>query len=425
MDTKVKNLPKSSVEITVELSIEEMRPYLEHAAAHLQEHKTIPGFRPGKAPMDVTIKHFGEVAVWEEAAEEAVRKSFLKVVQEQNLATIGSPKIDLTKLAPGNPFIFKATVPVAPETILGDYTKIAITKKPIEIKDETIEKSVHDLCKMQSKEVVSTKPLGEHDKVAVDMSISLDSVPIDGGQAKNHSIYMDEEYYIPGLKEKIIGIAKGETREFKLPFPKTHYNKTLAGKEADFKVTVVDIFELQRPTADDSFAQSLGQKDLATLKTLIKKNLEDEAKHKEDERQEIELLESAVAQTKFSDLPEILINEEIAKMVHELQEGISRQGVTFEDYLKKLGKTIDDLKLDFTSQAIKRVKTALLLNKLAETNKLEVPEKELDAEVDRVAALYKNDEKSLESIHSLEARGWLEHTLLNRKVIEWLRTQIK
>lgn len=421
MTHTVKKLPKSVVELVVELSPADLQPHLERAAVQLSSQTTIPGFRPGKAPYEEVVRRFGAGRVWEEAATLAVPKVFGQVVAEEKLETIGSPQIDVVKLAPDNPFIFKATVALLPEVELGDYAKIKIERKPTDVKDEHIDKILADLRKMQTKEVVVERPATQGDKVVVDMSMSLDTVPIDGGTTKGHAIYTDEEHYIPGLKNQLHGLKKGETKEFQLKFPKEHYQKMIAGKDVDFKIEIKEVFELQSPALDDAFAQTVGQKTMADLRGLVRTNLEQETQSREEQRQEIALLEAAVERTKFSDIPDILVNEETIKMLGELEEGIARQGLTIEDYLKKINKTRDQLRLDFVTDALKRVKTALMVRALAKAQNITVSDAETDIEVARMLELYKDAKEQHEQIQSPGGREYLRRMLTNRKVIEWLK----
>lgn len=427
MTHSLRKLPKSMVEIIIEISPENMQPYLMRAATQLSEQSTIPGFRPGKAPYEQVVQRLGAGRVWEEAAQLAVPKTYSAIVAEEKLETIGSPAIDVIKLAPDNPFIFKATAALLPEVTLGDYAALKIERKSGEIKEEHIDKVLADLRRMQTKEVVVDRPAKTAgDKVVVDMAMSLDTVPLDGGVAKNHAVYMDEKYYIPGLKEQLAGLKKGDSKTFALPFPKEHYQKMIAGKDVDFKIEVKEVFELQSPVLDDVFAANLGHQTLSDLRKLVRGNLEQEAQGKEAERQEIELLEKAVACTKFGEVPDLLINEETHKMLRELEDGLAQQKMSLgmEEYLKKIGKTRDQLRLDFAPEAIKRVKTALLVRTLAKTEQITISESELDAEVTRVLELYKDAREQHEQIKSPEAREYLAGMLRNRKVIQWLKEQV-
>lgn len=425
MTHTTKKLPKSTAEITIELAPEEMRPYLERAATQLSQATTVPGFRPGKAPFDEVVRRVGAGRVWEEAATLAVPKAVSQVVEDERLETIGSPAIDVIKLAPDNPFIFKATAALLPEVTVGDYSSIKLEHKSTGVSEEHIDRVLADLRKMQTKEVVADRAAAAHDKVVLDMTMSLDTVPLEGGTTKDHAIYMAEEYYMPGLKEKLVGLKKGDTKEFQLKFPKEHYQKMIAGRDVDFKIEVKDVFELQKPPIDDAFATTLGQKTVGDMRTLIRGNLEEEAQSKEAQRQEIELLEMAIERTRFSYIPDILVNEETIKMIGELEDGIARQGLAFEDYLKKIGKTRDQLRLDFAADAIARVKTALMVRAIAKTQNITVSDAEVDAEAARLLELYKDATDEHEQIKSVGAREYLRGILRNRKVIEWLKEQAR
>ncbi|MDO8505323.1 MAG: trigger factor [bacterium] len=421
----IKKLPKSTLEITVELTPEEMQSYLQKAATHLSQETTIPGFRPGKAPYDQIVARFGKGRVWEEAAQLAVPRAFGEIVQSQKLETIGSPSIDVIKLAPDNPFIFKATVALLPEITLGDYNTIKLEKKPTDIAPEHIDKVLTDLQKMQTKETAVDRPATAADKVVIDMAMSLDTVPLDGGTTKDHAIYLHEDYYIPGMKDQLHGVKKGDTKEFQLKFPKEHYQKMIAGKDVDFKITVKEVFGLDRPGIDDVFAKSLGQPDVEAMRQLIQKNLEGEAMQKESERIELALLEEVISKTKFSDIPDILVNEETHKMIGELEDSITRQGMVFADYLKKISKTRDELRLNFAADALKRVKTALAIRKISQVQSVTISEEEIDQETNRILELYKDQPETHEQIRSPGAREYVRGMLQNRKVIEWLKEQTK
>lgn len=424
MQTQQKQLPAGLIELTIEVPLEEFKPYLEKAARHLSEQSPVPGFRPGKTPYETVVKHFGEMKIWEEAAVSAAKQTFVKAVRENNLETIGSPKIEILKLAPGNPFVFKAEAAYLPDARLGDFRKIKISERKTEIKEDQINLTLEDLRKMQTKEVVSSEPLGQGGMAKIDMNISVDNVPIEGGQVKGHVIYMDEECYIPGLKEKMLGIKKDEIKKFKLTFPQAHYQKHLAGKEADFQVAAREIYQLEKPPLDDAFAQTLGQESLVKLKNLIKENLEEEQRQKNAQALELELLEKAVGISRFGDIPEILINEEVIKMLHEFKSGLVKQGMDFEAYLKKINKSADQLKIDLSPEAVKRVKAALLLRQIAKEQNIKIEEQDIENETQNVIKLYQDDPETQKNIRSPQAREWLYDFLRNRKALEWLKNTV-
>jgi len=421
MNYTVKKLPKSEVEIKFEVSGLEYQPFLEKAAAHISEHAKIEGFRPGKAPYEIVKKAVGEDKIYEEALEMLLPKYFTEAVEKEKLQTIGRPNVGVEKLAPGNPMEFKITVAILPEVTLPDLEKLSFNRKDIKIEKETTKKALADLQRMRRTETVVARPATAEDKLVIDLEMSKDKVMVEGGTTKDYAVYLNEQHYIPGFSEKLIGAGKGETREFNLPFPKDHYQKHLAGANIDFKATVKDVYELKAPEINDEFAKNLGQKDLASLQALVEQNLLAEAKSREEERVENEMLAALEKEAKFGEIPDLLVNEEIHKMEHELENNITRQGMELNQYLESIKKTMDDLKLDFAPQAIKRVKVALLIRAYGAEQKIEVSPKEIAEELEKQMEMYKNDPKTQEAIRDPEYGYYLETILRNRKTLAWLK----
>lgn len=423
MKIEVKNLPKSEVELIIELSEEELKPYMERAAIRISQKTKIEGFRPGKASYDIIRARVGEHAILEEGTEEIVRKSYVTAIKEKGLQTIGQPKIEIVKMAVHNPFIFKATAAILPETTLGEYKNLNIKKEETKIEDAKVDEVLGNLTKMQSKEVLVNREANENDKVMIDMEMTKDTVPIEGGQAKDMAVYLKEAHYIPGFNEKLVGLKKDDEREFDLEFPKEHFQKHLAGATVHFKIKVKDVYEIQTPTADEEFAKTLGQKSLADLKTLLRKNLEHEQSHKDEEKWEIEMLQKIVDNSKFSDVPEMLVNNEVNQMLHELKQNIARQGLAFEDYLKSINKTIDDFKMEFAPEAVKRIKISLVVREIAKAEKIDVSDKEIMEEVEKMMNAYKDNAEAQKQIQEPEFQDYIKSRIENKKAIDVLKKE--
>jgi trigger factor len=291
----------------------------------------------------------------------------------------------------------------------------------VKIDDCEVDKALSELQKMQTKEVKVERELGAKDKATVDMYMSQGGVPTDGGQAHGHGIYMDEEHYIPGLKEKLIGQKIGETREFSLKFPKEHFQKSLAGKDVEFKVTLTAVHELQHPELSDEFAQKLGKKDMADLRAAINENMALEADERERQRRELEALEKIVDKTKFGDVPEQIINDEIDRMLEELEHGVKIRGLDFDDYLKSIKKTLAELKIEFTTQAMKRVKTSLVIRAVAEQEKVEASETEVVAEIEKAMNDYSDNPEAQERVKSDEYQDYVRLRIRNRATLDLIR----
>jgi len=425
-DVKIEELPKNQLKLTFTVPHDDVVPFLDEAAARISDQTQIPGFRPGKAGYDVVKRRVGEMKIYEEALEPIVRKSFVEAILNHKIDTVGSPKIDVEKLAPGNDLVFTCEVARMPSvTRLADFRKKKVKAKKVETSDKEIDLALNDISRMQTNEIraVAGEAAGKIDKVVVSMNMSKDGVPVEGGQSPNHAIYLTEEYYIPGLKEEVLGMKEGETKTFSLTFPKDHVQKLLAGANIDFEITLKELYHLEIPTIDDAFAKSLGQEDMATLKKLIRHNINEEKQAEEIGRQEKEMLEAIAKDSRFDDIPDLLLNEEINKMIQELQHGVEGQGANFDAYLKSIGRTLADLKIDFAEQALLRIKVALVIREIAKQEEIKPEEAQIDAELDRVAAQY-DEEETRKQIYSPQYREYVGAMLRNRTVIDLLKDEM-
>ncbi len=416
-------LPKNGLKLTFTLTQDDAQPYLEEAAKRLSEQTSIPGFRPGHAGFEIVKQRLGEMKILEEALESIVRKSFISAILEDDIETVGSPKVDVVKLAPGNDIVFTAEVTLMPRAkSLPDVSRLSVKAQTPSVEDKEIEMALRDLQRMQTSEVRATAQEGVtmNDKVVISMNMKLEGVPVEGGQSSNHAVYLNEEYYIPGFKDQLEGLKEGEKKTFTLAFPKEHVQTMVAGKDVEFDVELKELFHLQPPALDDAFATALGMKDMVVLRETIKKNLHAEKEHEARTKEEKEMLELVAGKTQFEDLPDLLVNEEINKMILELQRAVEAQGLEFDTYVKNLGKTLAQMKIDFTPQALMRVKVAIAMREVAREQKIEVTDKEVDEELDRIAEGYE-DQKTREQVYSPQYRDYMEQILKNRKVIEYLR----
>jgi trigger factor len=419
---ETKKLPKSQLEIKVTIPAKELEPFLAKAIETLSSQTKIDGFRPGKVPLDVLKKKVGEMKIYEEAALLAVEKSYVEIAIKEKFEPLGSPKIDFEKLAPDNDFIYKAVVDLMPEVKIGDLKSIKVKEKEINITKADIEKVLEDLKKMRATDTLENKKAETGDKIEIDFDILRDNVPIDGGAQKKYPVIIGEGHFIPGFEENLIGLEANSEKEFELTFPEKYHNKNLAGKPAKFKVKVLAVYKRALPELNDEFAKTLGSQTINDLKKQIEHNLEHEGHHKEEEKVEAELLDKLIDKSQVGDIPDSLVSSEAAKMVQELQSNVSTQGLKFDDYLKHLNKTPDQLKLDFVPQALKRIKAALLTRAIFFKEKMEIPENEVEIEIEAMSRYYQNNPEITKSLKTPEYRDYVKNMIGNRKVMEYLKT---
>ncbi|MDP3794126.1 MAG: trigger factor [Candidatus Uhrbacteria bacterium] len=424
-ETKITQLPKSEVKIEFTVTLEEAKPYLDEAVKDLTTAKPIAGFRPGKATHDDAKRAFGEMKILETALERMVRAFYVKTILSEGIDTIGSPAISVEQLVPGQPIKFTVIAPVEPKvTEFPDLTKCRVTIKPHNIKDEQVDDAIKEMRKMRRTEARVDRAATMEDLVLIDLEIKKDRVILEGGVSRDYRVYLNENHYVPGFTKQLEGIKADEERTFTLPFPTEHYQKHLAGQRVDFTVKVKGVFELQLPEVNDEFAKGVGIENLIKLREKLKENLTIEAEQKSQEAGEIELLEKVVDGASFSEIPDLLVNEEVRRMLAELQQGIEEQGAKWQDYLSSIKKTMDELKIEFVPQAMRRIKAAIFIKALAKKENITTSEEEADKEVDRILTHIKpEDKETRERVSSAEYREYVAVQLRNRKTVEWLKKE--
>lgn len=424
MSHTLKKLDKSQVELTITVTPEEYQKDMETAAKRLSNRVAVKGFRKGNVPFSMMKKEVGEMGILQEALESIVQRTFIEAIKSEELDTVGMPQIAVEKVAPGNDLEYKATVALLPEVKLADLGKLKLKKEEAAVEDNKLDETLDALRGMHAKEVIKDGSAEGTDKLVLDMNMSIDNVPIEGGQAKNHQVYLSEDHYIPGFNEQVAGLKKGDEKEFSLEFPKNHYQKMFAGKNVDIKVKVNDVFTRELPEIDDEFAKKLGQESAEKLKDLIRQNMLAEAKQKAEQKSEIALLDALIEKSTFEDIPDILIDSEKQKMFHELARDLERNGVTIDQYLQDIKKTETELTEQFTEQASKRAKAALVSRQIAKEQHIEVSKEEMDAEIELIKNAYAHNKEAQDNLTRPEVRDSIATMLQNRKVIAYLKKEV-
>ncbi|MDD5164544.1 MAG: trigger factor [Patescibacteria group bacterium] len=428
MNLSTKKLPKNLLEINIEMSPEEMKEFYDKALEDLAKGLKIDGFRPGKAPANLVKQSIDEAKILEQAAEEAMNRKYAEVIEKEKINPAGPPTVEIKKLAPDNPFVFKLTVPLIPKVKLGNYKKIKFQQKKIEIPPKDLEATIKKLQQSRAAETLVSREAQTGDRVEIDLNLFLDKVPLENGQVKNLSIILGEDYYIPGLSKNLEGLKSGETKEFSLKYPANHYDKKLAGKDIEFKSKVNNIFQIDLPKLDDEFSKLFGFQTFVDLEKQVQDTLEKEAKSKEEQRQELEILKQLAEKGDYEEIPEILIEHEFEKMIAEftmsLQEegfGQGGEGDIFHKYLESIQKTEEEFKKGLLPKAEDRIKVSLAIRQIAILENIEVNDQDVEEEIEKLSNLYQNKEEVLGNIKSESGRIYLKNFLTNQKVIKWLK----
>lgn len=424
MQSTKKDLGKSQAELNVSLEFKEFQPYIEEGAKHVSEHVKIEGFRPGKVPYEILKQKVGEISILEEAAHIAIRKTIDDVFAKElaGRQPIGQPKIEIIKLAPENPLEYKVIVSLLPTVALGEYKGLNIVKEKPEVSAEDIDKTIKEILEMRAKESLSSEPAKEGDKLILNVSLSLDKVPVEGGQAQDVTVVLGKEYMVPGFDAQMKGIKQGEKREFKLLYPETHHQANLAGKMVEFAVTATSVYSRELPALNDELAKEMHFKNIDDLKSAIEKNILADRERQADIKAELKMLEIIADKAKFEDIPEDLLEREADNMIAELERNVVSQGGNFDDYLGHLKKNKAELRLELLPNAVKRIKTALIIREVGIIEKVEVSKKAIEEKLEALKKMYSQNPEAMEQLGSHEYFHHLENMMFNDQVVAQLKS---
>jgi trigger factor len=387
MQARVEKLPKNKIKLTISVEPKELISHFKHAYSHAAPTVKIDGFRPGKAPRELIESTVGVTRLLSEGLDMAINKAYIEALEENKLNPINQPSIAINKYPAygqseeeiGDGLEFTAEFMVFPEAEIGDYSKIKIEKpKKEEAKEEDVEKILDNLQRQKAtfEEVERGAEMG--DLAEITFEGFLKKVRMDQMCSKNHPVVLGEKTLIPGFEDEIVGMKKGEKKDFKIKFPKDYHAKDLAGKEAEFNVELLSLKKINKPEIDEAFAASFGQKDAKELREAIKTNLEMEMDKKYQSELEQRVLDKLIPLVKV-ELADELIDREIDRLVHDYEHQLQHMGMNLESYLKTIKKTTEDLRKDMRPAAEKNIKTGLLLGKVIEEQKIDHDDKEAGA----------------------------------------------
>lgn len=421
MNVTVTPAPKSTLTVRVELPPEKLDTAILEAVRHLSQRTKIAGFRPGKAPRVVVERVVGAAAVLEEAMDHVVQRAYRDALIQNDILPLAQGELNVEQGEEGKPVIFTATVPVRPEVVIGDYRSFNFKPEIDVIDDEKVDKVVEEL-RDQNATLAPVEDRGARngDYAVIGYRGTRDGVPFDGGTAERMPLILGEERLIPGFEAHVLGLKPGESTAFDIGFPDDYPEATLSGKAARFEVDLKELREKVLPTIDDEFARSLGSfADLAAMrdeiKTRLGRNALDRARHTFADK----IIDYATANATV-ELPDVLVEQEIEIMHDELRGSLARQGIEEASYLKVTGKSESDLHADFRPGAEKRVKTLLVLSKVADAEGIEISDAQVDAEVGRARERYGSDRRTMAYFESERGRSFIKSSLRRSRLVEKL-----
>jgi len=389
-----------------------------------KKYFNIPGFRKGKAPMQIVEKVYGPQVFYEDAFNEVVPEIFDKELKDNKIEAVSKPDIDIVQMEKGKDLIFTAVVQTKPEVKLGKYKGIEIKKIEYNVSDKDIE---HELEHMQEKNsrmvTVEDRAVEDGDIATIDFEGFVDGVPFDGGKAEGHDLAIGSHTFIEGFEDQVIGMKIDEEKDIEVKFPEDYFSKELAGKPATFKVKLHGIKKKELPKLDDEFAKDVSEFDtLKELKEDIKKKLEDENEHRVKHETEDSVLK-AISDSTEIDIPSGMIDTEIENMAKDIEQRLAYQGIKLDDYLKMMGKTMTDFRKENEEPAKEAVKARLILEEVIKAEKIEPTEKEITDKIKEMAKNYNRKEEELTQNAGL--KDYIKESLKSEKAIDFLVSNAK
>ena len=415
---KTKNANEVKLEITVEAS--KFDEAIKKVYFKSAKYFNIPGFRKGKAPIQIVEKYYGKEIFYEDAFNDSANEALEEAVKENNLEIVSRPEVEIKQMEKGKDLIFTATMQTKPEAELGKYKGVEIKKIEYKVTDEDIE---HELSHMQEHNSrlisIDDRPVEKGDITTIDFEGFVDGKAFEGGKAEGHELEIGSNTFIPGFEDQIIGMKIDEEKDIQVKFPEEYFSKELAGKDATFKVKLHEIKKKELPELDDEFA-----KDVSEFDTLdeLKKSIKEKQEKQNEERAKYETEDAvikAVCDNMKVEIPSGMINMEIDNMLKELEQRLSYQGLNLEQYLQFMGKTEEDLRKEYEPQAIEGIKSRLALEAVIKAEKIEPDEAEITEKMKEMAKNYgkENDEEFLKNEN---VANYIKEGLKSEKALEFL-----
>ena len=426
MSVQVEKLEKNMAKLTIEATAEEFEAAMQKAYLKNKNKINIQGFRKGKAPRVMIEKMYGPAIFYEDAANDLIPEAYSKAAEESGLEIVSRPEIDVTQIEKGKPFIFTATVAVKPEVTLGDYKGLEYTADPVEVTEEDLAAELKKVQEQNSRTVtVEDRAVENGDITTIDYEGFVDGTPFEGGKAENQELVIGSHTFIDTFEDQLNGKNIGDEVEVNVTFPEEYHAKELAGKPALFKVAVKGIKVKELPELDDEFASDVSDFDtLEEYKEDIKKKLLEKKENEAKTAKENALVEKAIEGAQM-DIPDAMIDTQARQMLDDFAQRMQMQGLSMQQYMQYTGMDAAKMQEQMKPQAEKRIKTRLVLEKIAETENIEVTEEEINSELEKMASMYNMEAEKLKEYMGDAEKESIKKDLAVQKAVDLLVASAK
>jgi trigger factor len=409
----------SQVFLTIEMEPAEVEESLDKSYYRLVKKTNIPGFRKGKAPRDILERYLGKECLLDNALDNLLPEAYEKAIKEQEIEAIARPHVEIAQT---DPVVFKVTVPLKPTIKLGDYHHIKVTPEPVDVTEDDVNDAIEQLRHQEASWEPVERPVEFDDLVVFDIESDIEDKPFINRKGIQYQVVHDLPFPAPGFAEQLLGMKGNEDKEFKLQFPLDFSNAELAGKEPSFKVRITEIKQEILPELDDKFAGGLNP-DFKTL-DLLREHVSADLKLRAEEKARVDFEErviEAVVDIAELEFPPVLVEMEIDLLFNQRLQRLQVGKEGLEEYLRGINKTEEELREELRPLATRRVTRSLVLGRVAEEEKIEVTDSEIEAEIENMTkgAAAKKDELQ-KFLNRPQSKESIRQLLTPRKTIQQL-----
>lgn len=399
MSVQVENLEKNMAKLTIEVAAEEFEKAVQAAYMKNKNKITIPGFRKGKAPRVMIEKMYGAGIFYEDAANALIQREYPKAAEESGLDIVSYPEIDVVQVEKGKSFIFTAEVAVKPEVTLGEYKGLEVEVTPVEVTEEEVAAELKREQENNSRTIdVDDRAVAQGDMVTLDFEGFVDGVAFEGGKATDYPLTIGSNSFIPGFEDQLVGAELNKEVEVNVTFPEDYHANDLAGKAAVFKCTVKAIKVKELPELDDEFAKDVSEFDtLAEYKADVEKKLRERKEGVAKREREDKAVDAVIANAQM-DIPEAMIQNQIQQLMNDFVQRMQAQGLSIDQYYQFTGLDQSKIQEQMRPQALKRIQSRLVLEKVAEVENIQISDEKFEEELKIMADMYKLEVEKLKEL---------------------------
>lgn len=421
MNTNLISKEDNIAKFTVVFTADEFEDAIVDAYKKNKDKFSIDGFRKGKAPRKIIESNYGNDIFYDEALNGLLNKAYPEAVVELDLEVVANPQLEIGEIKKGDEVTVTATVQLFPEIEVKNYKGLEVTKVASEVTDADVDADLKRIQQSQARlETVEGRKTQDGDTVVIDFDGSIDGKHFDGGNAENFELKLGSGQFIPGFEEQLIGKDAGEAVDVKVTFPENYNAKDLAGKDALFETKIHEIKVEILPEIDDDLASDVSEfETLAELKADVKKNLEKNARDGDETQMKNELLDK-LCETNEVDVPASMVEDEIDRMLNEMNQQLAYQGMSLDQYMQILGQTMKDVREGARVDANKRVAMRILIRAVVAKEGIEATEAELEDELRKFAEQYGQTVEQVKKVMGEDNMKFFAEDVKTRKAIDFM-----